>query len=169
MAGSGLIAVDYLGNAYAGNFCNCNGSTQVWSNGPAYVATQITNAGATSFNGLRTNYGAANSLFYLENTAQALWETINSGSTGEYLRDSVNSIVYFYARPLLSGTLGQGATLKLRQVGGGPATLGSFGTSGSLSIAFYSFNGAGNVPMAIVGSNIKSSATDLIWFTNFQI
>jgi hypothetical protein len=167
--GAGLLLVDYSGNAYAATCGIYDGSSDVtllsnwkeWSSTFTGAGNELPSAAI-----YRTNYGTADSLFFLAfgvSTALTPWLNQTNGAAADILVNLATSTVYFAPIMLLGQTKGQGVVLKIRQIAMGPQTP-------TASVAFYGYYGTGNVLQAFAMSNNNASATSLFpWAVNFQV
>lgn len=159
LAGAGSLVVDASDNAYPAVFSLGTGSIANFGNQTAVIAHSVStiNAG-TSTSCVRTNYGAANRVYFQAWVPSATWGAVPVSST-DILTDTANSKAWFVPMQLLGQTKGEGFVIKLRQIAIGPGTLGPltpYNTTGPVVAARQ-------INLATVGGN------GYPWLTNFKV
>lgn len=122
----------------------------------AWVTTTLPAGGASSL--VRTNYGTANTPYFMAFMPNGPWANTVVGSTDVLSKTATNQ-AWFVPVPLLSQIKGGGFPLQFRQFGWGPAT----------TAAFQSYNTTGPVTAAIQLCCYTSGGASYPWVTNFKI
>lgn len=157
--GAGNLIVDNNDDVYPATFGSSAGASFGSTNSGLFSWTgTIQNAGAASSSGLRTNYGSANRVYFPAFTPSGIWANQPVGP-GCILTDTATSRVWFVPVPLLGQTKGEGMVLKLRQIGYGPGTVGSFTI----------YQTSGPVVQARQFCATSSGGNGFPWFTNFKL
>lgn len=107
---------------------------------------------------VRTNYGAANRVYFIAWAPNGAWLNTAVGS-GDILSDTATQRAWFQSLSLIGQVKGEGIVLKLRQFGIGPGT----------TAAFTSYNITGPVVAARQCNALSSGGIGYPWFTNFKI
>ena len=158
-AAAGAIVVDDADNAYSAvaSFANNSASGYGSSLGLMGWSSSATTAGSAT-PCVRTNYGAANRVYFHGLVPLGTWGATAPGPT-DILTDTTNSDAWFYPLPLLGQAKGGGFALKWRQIGMGP------GTSGPLT----PYNSTGPVVAARQFNAATAGGNGYPWLTNFKI
>lgn len=156
--GGGDILVDNSDNAYGAVFSYGSGSA-----GGLGGSTVMDWVGTTPLAGassvcIRTNYGSANRVYFHAWRPTGSWANQAVSGT-DILTDTGTSRAWFVPVQLIGQTKGEGAVLKYRQIGFGPATSGPF--------AIYSTTGP--VTAAIQWCALTAGGTGYPWLTNFKL
>lgn len=166
---AGYILVDGSDNAvgavtagqttYFTNFPTPSSPFWTWISGDV-------NAGQGTTVAFRTNYGSADRLYYQAFAPSAAYLNNTAGGTTDPMVNVSNSSVSFMPCPLLAGfspatstvVKNEGLVLKIRQMGWGPQSRGSFDT----------YSTTGPVIKAMSGL-VSYTASATCWFTNFKL
>lgn len=157
----GEFLVDAADNAYAGILNFTGNSTTLTQFGAAIMpwsTGDITAGGNSSSSYVRTNYGAADRLYFFAYTPSGNWPSASVSST-DILTDVSNGKAWFAAPILLGQTKGEGMVLKLRQICYGPGTQGPF----------QPYFNSGPTVVARQFCCQTTGYTGLPWLTNFKV
>lgn len=156
--GAGLLIVDNADNEYGCTWGSGNaGSWQPSQTNQMTWTGTTRSAGSNGLGLVRTNYGAANRLYYVP-YLPGPWATELNGSAADVLVNTSTTQAWFYPIPLIGVTKGEGFALTFRQMAFGPGNLGQFTV----------YNTTGPVVQA---RNMGSTVTPTIgyaWLTNFK-
>lgn len=158
-AGAGDLLVDASDNAYGCVVGYAAQSLGNFSTTTAVMAWSATKPNASATTACtRTNYGAADRVYFHAYTPSSTWAAANVSAT-DILTDTANSEAWFVPVQLLGQTKGEGFVLKLRQFGYGPGTTG----------AFTPYNTTGPVVAARQFNAATAGGNGYPWFTNFKL
>lgn len=156
---AGDLVVDSADNAYGCTIGFGGSSLNSWgaASSQASFSASVIQAGNTATNGVRTNYGSSNRVYFHAN-APTGWANVAVSST-DILTDTATNRAWFVPQQLIGQTKGEGFVLKHRQIAFGPGTVGPFQiyqTTGP-TVQARQCNGA------TVGGN------GYPWLTNFKL
>lgn len=127
------------------------------SSGIMSWSSSTINAGSTTAC-VRTNYGSANRVYFAAWNPSGPWLSQPIGGT-DVLSDTATQRLWFQSISLVGQAKGEGIIFKLRQIGYGPATTGSF----------TPYNTTGPVVAARQCNAATGGGVGYPWFTNFKI
>ncbi|MGE4074961.1 MAG: hypothetical protein AB7F22_05380 [Reyranella sp.] len=159
MGGAGDLVVDSADNAQAAVIGYGASTLAGFGGTSAIMAWSATKPSATSSTAcVRTNYGAADRVYFSAWTPGGAWASSAVSST-DILTDTANSKAWFVPVQLLGQTKGEGFVLKLRQIGFGP------GTKGPLT----PYNTTGPTVQARQINLATTGGTGFPWAVNFKL
>lgn len=158
--GAGDILIDGAGNAYGGVYGVGSGDnlgTFGSTTSPLPWGTTSILAGDNTA-ACRTNYGAANRLYFHAYAPSGAWANSAVGAS-DILTETSSSKAWFVPVLLLSRVKGEGFVLRLRQVAMGPGTVGPFTT----------YNTTGPVVAARQFCSNSAGGNGFPWMANFEV